>query len=81
MSRLTISLPEPLAAILARESERRATSVSDVVRRALASYLGLTDEAPRKLPFAGLGRSGRRHTARNAEEILAREWRPNARRR
>jgi len=74
MHRITISLPEEMAVVLARRAERAGTSVSDVVRRALSAALGLDDEEPRALPFAGIGRSGQRHTARRAEEILAREW-------
>jgi hypothetical protein len=81
MSRITISLPEDFVALLAREAERAHTSVSDIVRRALGRQFGLTDETTRKLPFAGLGRSGRRHTGRDAEAILAREWGGNVRRR
>lgn len=74
MHRITISLPEEMAAVLAREADRAGTSVSEIVRRAVASSLGLNDEEPRALPFAGIGRSGQRHTARDAEEILEREW-------
>jgi hypothetical protein len=49
-------------------------SLSEVARRALAAHLGLADGAPRDVPFAALGRSGQRHTARDMEDILAREW-------
>ncbi len=80
MTRITFSLPEDLAAILDRESRRRNEPVSEVVRRALRAYLEGADARPRKLSFVGLGRSGRRHTARDAEKILSREW-PRDRRR
>lgn len=73
MHRLTISLPEELAVLVSHEAERQGTSVSDVVRRAVAVALGQPD-APSPLPFAALGRSGHRTTARDAEEILAQEW-------
>lgn len=73
MTRTTISLPDDLATLLAREARRRETSVSDVVRQAIASFLGESGER-RSLPFAALGRSGRRHTARDAEKILTAEW-------
>ena len=73
MTRTTISLPDDLATLLAREARRHETSVSDIVRRAVESFLGTSGE-PRKLPFAALGRSGRRHTARDAEKILTAEW-------
>jgi Arc/MetJ-type ribon-helix-helix transcriptional regulator len=76
MKRTTITLSDELAAALERETRRRHSSASAVAREALSRYLGLPDDGePRKLPFASLGRSGRRHTARDAEEILAREWR------
>ena len=74
MLRTTISLPDELGAVLVREARRRETSVSALVRDAIDSYLGLAETKPRKLPFAALGRSGRRHTARDAEKILATEW-------
>jgi Arc/MetJ-type ribon-helix-helix transcriptional regulator len=73
MTRTTVSLPDDLATLLAREARRRETSVSDVVRRAVEAFLGASDE-PRRLPFAALGRSGRRHTVRDAEKILTAEW-------
>ena len=73
MTRVTISLPDDLALLLAHEARRRGEAVSAVVRDALKSQLGGC-ASPGKLPFAGLGRSGRRHTARDAERILRREW-------
>jgi Arc/MetJ-type ribon-helix-helix transcriptional regulator len=80
MKRITISLPDDYATLVSREARRRGDSVSEVIRRALASALGLSGEEARPIPFAGLGRSGRRHTARDAEAILSREW-GNVRRR
>jgi len=74
MHRTTITLPDELGAVLAREARRRETSVSALVRDAIGSFLGLTETKPRRLPFAALGRSGHRHTARDAEKILATEW-------
>lgn len=73
MMRTTVSLPDDLATRLTREARRRDTSVSDIVRRAVESFLGASSER-RELPFAALGRSGHRHTARDAENILAAEW-------
>ena len=73
MTRTPVSLPDDLATLLAREARRRETSVSDIVRRAVESFLGASGER-RTLPFAALGRSGRRHTARDAEKILTAEW-------
>lgn len=74
MKRTTISLPDELAVLAEREASRRGVSVSEVARRALAEHLGLGGAAPRRLPFANLGSSGHRHTARNLEDILADEW-------
>lgn len=76
MRRTTISLPDELAGALEREARRQGTSASAIARQALMTRLGLSEGETRELPFAGLGRSGARDTARRAEEILAREWHP-----
>jgi metal-responsive CopG/Arc/MetJ family transcriptional regulator len=73
MTRTTVTLPTELATLLAREARRRETSVSELVRRAVAAFLGASDDR-HQVPFAALGRSGRRHTARDAEKILTAEW-------
>ena len=72
MTRTTITLPDHLAVALRRAARRRGTSVSSVVRDALALHLGLSDE-PRSLPFRALGRSGQRTTGRDFEDVLADE--------
>jgi len=74
MKRTTISLPDELATAIEREARRRRLSVSEIARRALASYFGLAGGERRRIPFAALGHSGERHTARDLEEILADEW-------
>ncbi len=75
MKRTTVSLPEDVALAAMREARRRGTSVAEVAREALITHLGLAD--PRaELPFASLGRSGRRDTARRIDDLLAREWLP-----
>jgi Arc/MetJ-type ribon-helix-helix transcriptional regulator len=74
MRHLTIRLPDELAHALAREAQRRRVSVSEVVRDALRQHLGIDQREPRTMGFVGIGRSGHRDTARNVEEILAREW-------
>lgn len=74
MRRTTISIPEELAQAAEREARRRSSSVSEIAREALAAHLGLTGGAA--LPFANLGRSGTRDTARRLDELLAEEWRP-----
>jgi hypothetical protein len=79
MHRLTISIPEELAASLAREARRRDVSVSAVAREALGSHLHLvvSTEGRRKLPFAAIGSSGESDVASNVESILAEEWNPD----
>ncbi len=74
MRRTTISLPDELAQALDREARRRHSSASEVARTALAQHLGLTQDQPRELPFADLGRSGHRTTARDMEQLLEQEW-------
>jgi Arc/MetJ-type ribon-helix-helix transcriptional regulator len=74
MKRTTISLPDELADILAREAQRRELSISEVVRSALLDHLSISVEGTRRLPFIALGRSGTRSTARDSEAILAKEW-------
>ena len=80
MTRITISLSDDLAVVLAREARRRGEPVSVVVRRALHEHLHNTAGSRRELPFVALGRSGRKHTGRDAEKILAREWARDRRR-
>ncbi len=74
MKRTTISLPDDLASAVEREAHRRRVSVSEVARQALAEHLGRDGATRRRLPFAAIGRSGKGSTARDLEEILAREW-------
>lgn len=73
MKRTTISLPDELAAAVEREARRRRVPVSQIAREALEARLGRSS-GKRQLAFAGLGRSGHRTTARDAEELLAAEW-------
>jgi predicted transcriptional regulator len=75
MKRTTISLPDELAEALDREARRRAVPVSVIARVALLQHLGLGEAGDRRrLPFAAVGRSGHRRTARDMEELLAAEW-------
>jgi Arc/MetJ-type ribon-helix-helix transcriptional regulator len=74
MKRTTVSLPDELAQALEREAGRRRTSVSAVTREALGKYLGLNGGETRELPFAALGRSGHKTTARDMEQLLETEW-------
>jgi Arc/MetJ-type ribon-helix-helix transcriptional regulator len=79
MRRTTITLPDDMARAVDREARRRRTSVSQVVREALASHLRLAGEGDgsRAVPFAALGHSGHGSTARDFEEILDAEWIPD----
>ncbi len=72
MKRTTISLPDDLAQDVEREAQRRRVSISEVTRDALREHI--ERPAASRLSFIGIGRSGRHDTARQAEEILAREW-------
>ena len=81
MKRNTVSLPDDLAAALAREARRRNRSASDITRDALAKHLGLVAGESRELPFAALGHRGHRNTAREMEQLLERDWDDPARRR
>jgi predicted transcriptional regulator len=80
MRRTTISLPDELADALQREARRRSLPASAIARDALRDYLGIgrADET-RELPFAAVGRSGRKTTGRDMEELLEQEWAPHAR--
>lgn len=82
MRRTTISLPEHLADALEREARRRSVPASAIARDALSAHLGIGRPGERReLPFASLGRSGQRTTARDMEELLDQEWASDARRR
>jgi Arc/MetJ-type ribon-helix-helix transcriptional regulator len=74
MKRTTITLSDELARAVEREVRRRRISLSELVREALAAHMGLAGDGPRPLPFAALGASGHRSTARDFEEVLAAEW-------
>jgi predicted transcriptional regulator len=80
MRRTTISLPDELADALEREAHRRSLPASAIARDALSAYLGIgrADER-RELPFAAIGHSGQNTTGRDMEELLEREWAPDAR--
>ncbi|HEY6609405.1 MAG TPA: CopG family transcriptional regulator [Candidatus Limnocylindria bacterium] len=74
MKRTTISLPDDVAAALDREASRRHVPVSQVAREAIEARLGLADNGPRKLPFAGLYESGLPGIARHDEDYLREHW-------
>lgn len=74
MKRTTLSFPDSLSVLLEREARRRDTSVSEIVRRALAVYFHTDGDEPREIPFANLGASGQNSTARDHEAILRTAW-------
>lgn len=71
MKRTTVKVPDELDARLRHEAERRGTTVSEITRDALESYLG---GHRRRLSFTASGRSGQGDVARRIEEILEEEW-------
>jgi len=77
MKRITISIPDDLAAALERESRQDRKSVSEIAREAIEARvrpLPIVD-GKRVLPFAGIGRSkGDGNIARDMEELMAKEW-------
>lgn len=73
MRRTTILLDDDLADRLDYERRRRNQSTTAIVREALTDYLAGGNRVKR-LGFIGIGRSRHRDTARNSDEILAREW-------
>jgi len=73
MTRTTISLPPDVDAALRREARRRRVPVSQIVREAIETQLGI-GELRKKLPFVALGRSGHHDTAENIDAILEAEW-------
>jgi len=75
MRRTTILLDDDLADQLEYERRRRNASTAAIVREALAEYLAGGKPRKKRLGFIGLGRTtGRTNTARNVDDILAREW-------
>ncbi|MDQ6773674.1 MAG: ribbon-helix-helix domain-containing protein [Candidatus Dormibacteraeota bacterium] len=79
MKRTTIVLPNGVADALTREARRRNTSVSELARGVLEAHLGMGSDAPRPLPYAGLGRGGGGSVARRMEDLIAEEWSPGRR--
>ena len=74
MKRITISLPDDLAAALEREARRCGVPVSQIAREAIATRLRRPTSGAREISFAALGRSGHRNTARDMEDIMAAKW-------
>ena len=80
MKRTSVVLPDELATLVDLERQRRNVSTAEIIRQALASYLGVDGSPPQHLSFIGIGASGYTDTASRMEEILAEEWGPDIRR-
>jgi hypothetical protein len=77
MKRITISLPEDIAELLADDARRKHRSVSELAREAIAIHLGVSEACePRILPFVGLFASGGKgdFDSSTADEYLAKHW-------
>jgi len=70
MRRTTVKIPNALDARLRHEAVRRGTTISDLTREAIATYL---DPKRRKLLAAGAGRSGAPDISERIEDILRAE--------
>lgn len=68
---MTVSLPEPLAAVLEAEAARRGQSPDQVAAELLAERLGHGGGPRRRLAFAGIGESSSGRSAADADEMLA----------
>jgi hypothetical protein len=64
-------VPDDLAVTLDQEARRRHASISEITRTALIQHLGLSGDRARELPFAALGASGYRTTARDMEKLFS----------
>ncbi len=72
MTRTTILLDHDLLVEVKQLARASGTTVTNVIREALKSYLE-KNRPSRKLSFAGVGKSGRRSVARDAEKVLRRK--------
>jgi hypothetical protein len=71
VKRVTVELPDDLDAWLHYEAARRGTTVSELTREAIQTYLGVGTH--HKLQAAGAGRSGQQDVSELIEEILRQE--------
>jgi hypothetical protein len=68
---MTVSLPEPLAAVLEAEAARRGQTPDQVAAELLAERLPHAGAPRRRLAFAGIGASSSGRSAADADEMLA----------
>ena len=74
MKRTTIVLSDELAELVAREAQRRRTSVSEVIRTLVAEGLTGSDENPREIPWVGIFSDTEMPAAARVEQALADRW-------
>lgn len=74
MKRTTITLPEDLADLVAREARRRETTISALVRQLIADGLGSDETEPRVIPWAALFHDPDMISAEHLEDALAQGW-------
>ena len=72
MKRITVSLPDSLARLAAREAERHGTSVSDIVRMSLVHLLRPENE--RRIPWAGVVHEPSLVYGASIDEALGEDW-------
>jgi hypothetical protein len=66
-----VSLPDETTAALRREARRRRLPVSQIVREALDSRLGLNEKPKHRFNFIGIGDSGGDGTiSANIDELM-----------
>lgn len=70
MKRVTANLEDAAWASLRKRSRVEGPSVSDLIRRAIDTYLIRVDGLGSLPPFVGIGRSGRSDIAETQEEVL-----------
>ncbi len=73
MKRMTISLPDDLAALVAGEARRRGSSVSEVIRGCIVRGLSEPSE-PRDIPWAALFHDPEMVPPARMNEALASGW-------
>ena len=74
MKRTTITLPDELAELVAREAYRRQTSVSGLVRELIEKGLDLAPDAPREIPWAALFEDPTMTPAARIDEEIEQHW-------
>ncbi len=74
MKRTTITMPDELADLVAREARRRDTSVSGLVRSLVERGLNLSSEAPRVIPWAGMFDDPEAPAAARLDDEVKKHW-------